>query len=173
MNLQFLLVIYYLTLVRKSLVSVQTLIYIHSNIYFINFRFLRFLVALICRRVHSPLFFCHFSTMIFHMRYSVVDHFVTSQVFSHEIFRSESLYHFSTATFSLWVSRSWSRHQKLCVGWHPVLPQLIFIVLVVDFCSTSRFYIYIVCVDRTGSLSGSAFNQLRLATLNIVLTILY
>ena len=29
------------------------------------------------------------------------------------------------------------------------------------------------CVDRSGSLSGGAFNQLRLATLNIVLTILY
>ena len=29
------------------------------------------------------------------------------------------------------------------------------------------------CVDRSGSLSGSAFNQLRLVTLNIVLTILY
>ena len=28
-------------------------------------------------------------------------------------------------------------------------------------------------VDRSGSLSGSAFNQLRLATLEIVLTILY
>ena len=60
-----------------------------------------------------------------------------------------------------------------CARRRPVLPQLIFIVLVVDFCSTSRFYIYIVCVDRSGSLSGGAFNQLRLVTLNIVLTILY
>ena len=32
---------------------------------------------------------------------------------------------------------------------------------------------YSGCVDRSGSLSGSTFNQLRLATLNIVLTILY
>ena len=32
---------------------------------------------------------------------------------------------------------------------------------------------YLGCVDRSGSLSGGAFNQLRLATLNIVLTILY
>ena len=32
---------------------------------------------------------------------------------------------------------------------------------------------YLVCVDRSGSLSSGAFNQLRLATLNIVLTILY
>ena len=44
MNLQFLLVIYYLTLVRKSLVSVQTLIYIHSNIYTLEiFKFQDFL----------------------------------------------------------------------------------------------------------------------------------
>ena len=32
---------------------------------------------------------------------------------------------------------------------------------------------YLGCVDRSGSLSGSAFNQLRLVILNIVLTILY
>ena len=32
---------------------------------------------------------------------------------------------------------------------------------------------YSGCVDRSGSLSGSAFNQLRLEMLNIVLTILY
>ena len=80
---------------------------------------------------------------------------------------------FSTVTFSRCVSRSWSRHQKLCAGWRPVLPQLISIVSVVDFCSTSRFHIYIVCVDGSGSLSGGAFNQLKLVTLSIVLTILY
>ena len=27
---------------------------------------------------------------------------------------------------------------------------------------------YLVCVDRSGSLSGGAFNQLKLVTLNIV-----
>ena len=32
---------------------------------------------------------------------------------------------------------------------------------------------YLGCVDRSGSLSGGAFNQLRLVTLNIVSTILY
>ena len=32
---------------------------------------------------------------------------------------------------------------------------------------------YLICVDRSGSLSSSAFNQLKLVTLNIVLTILY
>ena len=32
---------------------------------------------------------------------------------------------------------------------------------------------YSGCVDRSESLFGGAFNQLRLATLDIVLTILY
>ena len=32
---------------------------------------------------------------------------------------------------------------------------------------------YSDCVDRSGSLSGGAFNQLKLVTLSIVLTILY
>ena len=32
---------------------------------------------------------------------------------------------------------------------------------------------YLICVDRSGSLSGSAFNQLKFVTLNIVLAILY
>ena len=32
---------------------------------------------------------------------------------------------------------------------------------------------YLGCVDRSRSLSSGAFNQLRLVTLNIVLTILY
>ena len=122
MELQFVLVICYLTLVRKSLVSVHTLIYIHSNIFFRSFQILNFLVALICIRVHSPLFFCHFSTMIFHIGCSVADCSVTSQVFSHERSRSESLCHFSTATFSRCVSRSWSRHQKLCEDQHPGMP---------------------------------------------------
>ena len=35
------------------------------------------------------------------------------------------------------------------------------------------FFYYLVCVDRSGSLSSGAFNQLRLVTLSIVLTILY
>ena len=46
MNLQFVLVIFYLTLVRKSLVSVHTLIYIHSNIFFLEiFFFLNFRIS--------------------------------------------------------------------------------------------------------------------------------
>ena len=32
---------------------------------------------------------------------------------------------------------------------------------------------YSGCADKSGSLSGGAFNQLKLATLDIVLTILY
>ena len=59
-----------------------------------SFQILKFLVVLICIRVHSPLFFCHFSTTIFHKECSAVDRSVTSQVSSHEISRSESLCHF-------------------------------------------------------------------------------
>ena len=55
--------------------------YIYIKIYILRaFQILKYLVALIFIRVHSPLF----------------------------------LGHFSTATFSHWVSRSWSRQQKLC-----------------------------------------------------------
>ena len=80
MNLQFVLVIYYLTLVRKSLVSVHTLIYLYSNIYFRNFSNFEVSCGSYLIRVHSPLFFCHFSTAIFHMRCPVADHSVTSQL---------------------------------------------------------------------------------------------
>ena len=96
------------------------------------FQILKYLVALIFIRLHSPLFFCHFST----------------------------------ATFSCWVSRSWSRHQKLCEGWQPDLPTYYCFGCMVDFVV---LLFYSVCVDRSGSLSGSAFNQLELVTLSIVL----
>ena len=118
MNLQFVLVIYYLTLVRKSLVPVHTLIYLHSNIYFRNFS--NFEVSCGSYLYKGTLTFILLPLLIFltfHIRCSVADHSVTSQVFSHEISRSESLCHFSTATFSHWVSRSWSWHQKLCEVW--------------------------------------------------------
>ena len=112
-------------------------------------------MALIFIRVHSPLFLCHFSTA----------------TFSRWVSRSWSLCHFSTATFSRWVSRSWLRHQKLCEVWQPVSPNYYhfgcIVVLVV------LLIYYSDCVDRSGSLSGGAFNQLRLVTLIIVLTILY
>ena len=159
MKLQFVLVIYYLTLVRKSLVNYQ---YIHSYIYIQIytlriFQILRFLVALIFIRVHSPLFFCHFSTAIFHMRCPVADHSVTSQ-----------LRPFHTECPD--PGHGTRNYVRFGIQVH----QLINIYcLSSGFCSTSHFYIYIVCVDRSGSLSSSAFNQLRLATLNIVLTILY
>ena len=42
---------------------------------------------------------------------------------------------------------------------------------IVDFCSTSRLLPKLG--DGSGTLSGGAFNQLKLVTLNIVLTILY
>ena len=62
----------------------------------------------------------------------------------------------------------------MCAGRRPGTPTYYLLSRTYSgFGSTSHFYIYIVCVDRSGSLSGGAFNQLRLATLNIVLTILY
>ena len=147
-------------------------------------------MAQIFIRVHSPLFFCHFPTTIFHIRCSVAEHSVTSQVFSHEISRSESLYHFSavtsshwesssyyfvtfsTATFSRWVSRSWSWHQNL---WDIMTG----FATVNVYCHGHIVGLVVLLVyypnwgDGSGSLSSGAFNQLRLATLNLVLTILY
>ena len=114
--------------------------YIYIKIYILRaFQMLKYLVAPIFIRVHSPLFLCHFSTAI----------------------------------FSHWVSRSWSRHQKLC---ERRIRQLqgrftyYYFGCIVDF---EVLLFYLVCVDRSGSLSGGAFNQLKLVTLNIGLTILY
>ena len=131
-------------------------------------------MALICIRVHSPLFFCHFSTMIFHMRCSVADHFVTFQVFSHEISSSESLSLLNCDLFTLSVQilvMAPKIVSGMVTGFATV--NIYCLRCIVDFCSTSYFYNYIFCVDRSGSLSSGAFNQLRLVTLNIVLTILY
>ena len=61
----------------------------------------------------------------------------------------------------------------MCEDWQPVPLQLIFIVLDVLRIFIVLLVCYSVCVDGPGSLSGSAFNQLKLVTLNIVLTILY
>ena len=58
-----------------------------------------------------------------------------------------------------------------CEQWQPDSPTYYCFGCIVDFV-VLLFY-YSVCVDRSGSLSGGAFNQLRLATLNIVLTVLY
>ena len=82
------------------------------------------------------------------------------------------------------------------VPWHMIATDLFETknskyLLIVDYCEELRlvspnYYhlgcivdlvvllvYYLDCVDRSGSLSSGAFNQLRLATLNIVLTILY
>ena len=119
--------------------------YIYIKIYILRaFQILKYPVALIFIRVHSPLFLCHFSTV----------------------------------TFSHWVSRSWSRHQKLCEEWRPdervcqLQGRFSYYCFgcIVDFVV---LLFYLVCVDRSGSLSSGAFNQLKLVTLNILLTILY
>ena len=58
----------------------------------------------------------------------------------------------------------------ICEEWQPDLPTYYCFGCIVDFVV---LLLYLVCVDRSGSLSGSAFNQLKLVTLSIVLTILY
>ena len=60
--------------------------------------------------------------------------------------------------------------QKLCEGWQLDSPTYYCFGCIVDFVV---LLFYLVCVDRSGSLSSSAFNQLKLVTLSIVLTILY
>ena len=57
-----------------------------------------------------------------------------------------------------WIRQLQGRFSYYCFG------------CIVDFVV---LLFYLVCVDRSGSLSGGAFNQLKLVTLKIVLTILY
>ena len=63
------------------------------------------------------------------------------------------------------------RHQKLCEELQPDSPTYYCFGCIVDFVVLLVYYS--VYVDRSGSLSGGAFNQLKLVTLSIVLTILY
>ena len=87
---------------------------------------------------------------------------------THWVFRFQLFCHFSTATLSHWVSRSWSRHQKImCTRSQLVLLQLIYLKCIVDFI-VLLFLFGTGCVDGSGSLSGGAFNQLKLVTLNLV-----
>ena len=60
--------------------------------------------------------------------------------------------------------------QRECERWQPDLPTYYCFGCIVDFVV---LLFYLVGVDRSGSLSGGAFNQLKLVTLSIVLTILY
>ena len=73
--------------------------------------------------------------------------------------------------FTLGVQILVTWHQKLCEGWQLDLPTYYCFRCIVDFVVLLVYYS--VCVDRSGSLSGGAFNQLKLVTLSIVLTILY
>ena len=57
-----------------------------------------------------------------------------------------------------------------CERWQPDSPTYYCFGCIVDFVV---LLFYLVCVDRSGSLSGGAFNQLKLVTLSVVLTILY
>ena len=128
-------------------------------------------MALIFIRVHSPLFFCHFSTAVFsyelsrsrslllksfHIRCPDLGHLVTSQL---RPFHAEcpDPGH-STKNYV----RDGDRMCQLIIYCFGHIVDLVVLLVY-----------YLGCVDRSGSLSGGAFNQLRLATLNIVLTILF
>ena len=95
MKLPFVLVIYYLTLVEKSLVSVHTLIYLHSNIYFRNFSNFEvscgsYLYKGTLTFILLPLFNCDLSYEMsssrslllksFHTKCPDLSHFITSQL---------------------------------------------------------------------------------------------
>ena len=147
-------------------------------------------MALIFIRVHSPLFLCHFSTAVFsyelsksrslllksfHIRCPDLGHFVTSQL---RPFHAEcpDPGHFVTSQLRPFHAECpdpgyGTRNYVREIGdW---MRQLIIYCFghIVDLVVLLVYYSG--CVDRSGSLSSGAFNQLRLATLNIVLTILY
>ena len=61
--------------------------------------------------------------------------------------------------------------RNLCEGWATGFANLYCFGCIVDLVVLLIYYSD--CVDRSGSLSGGAFNQLRLVTFNIVLTIPY
>ena len=128
-------------------------------------------MALIFIRVHSPLFFCHFSTAVFsyelsrsrslllksfHIRCPDLGHFVTSQL---RPFHAE-------CPDPGHGTRNYVRNgDRMC--------QLIIYCLGCIVGLVVLLVYYSDCVDRSGSLSGGAFNQLKLVTLSIVLAILY
>ena len=172
MKLQFVLIIYYLTLVRKSLVSVHALIYLHSNIYFRNFSLNfeascgSYLYKGTLTFILLPLFNCDLSYEMsssrslllksFHTKCPDPSHFITSQL---QPFHAEC--------------RDPGHSTKNCVRDGDRMRQLIIYCFrrIVDLVVLLVYYSG--CVDRSGSLSGGAFNQLRLVTLNMVITILY
>ena len=128
-------------------------------------------MALIFIRVHSPLFFCHFSTAVFsyelsrsrsllfksfHIRCPDPGHFVTSQLRPFHTECPDPCH----GTRNYVRNGDWI-HQLIIYCLRCVVGLVVLLVY------------YSGCVDRSGSLSGGAFNQLRVAMLNIVLTILY
>ena len=127
MNLQFVLVFYYLTLVRKSLVSVHALIYLHSNIYCRNFP--NFEVSCGSYLYKGTLTFILLPLLNYDLSCetsSANHHFLSLFTQNVQIRVTLSLLNCDLSTLG---SRSWSRHQKLCEVLQPVSPQLIFTVL--------------------------------------------
>ena len=160
--------LYHLILVRKALVLVHTLIYLHSNIYFRNIS-LNFKVSCGSYLYKGTLTFILLPPLNYNLSgetSSAIHHFLSPFTQNVKIRVTLSPLYCDLSTLSVQILVTAPKVMFATVNIY--CPRCI-----VDFCSTSRFYIYIVCVDRSGSLSGGAFNQLRLVTLNIVLTILY
>ena len=128
-------------------------------------------MALIFIRVHSPLFFCHFSTTIFHMRCPVADHYFLS-LFIQNVQIRVTLSLLNCDLFTLSVQILVMAPKIVCGTATSFTTVNIYCLRhIVDLVVLLVYYLD--CVDRSGSLSRGAFNQLRLVTLNIVLTILY
>ena len=182
-------------------------------------------MALIFIRVHSPLFFCHFSTAVFsyelsrsrslllksfHIRCPDPGHFVTSQLRpfhtecpdpGHFVNSQLRPFHAECPDPGHFVNSQLRPFHAECPDpvhfvnsqlqpFHAECPdpghstrnyvrdgdwisQLIIYFLGRIVGLVVLLVYYLGCVDRSGSLSGSAFNQLKVAMLNIVLTILY
>ena len=93
----------------------------------------------------------------FHMRYPDLSHFITSQL---QPFHAEC--------------PDPGHGTRNCVRFSVRIHQLTNIYCLGHIVGLVVLLVYYLgCVDRSGSLSSGAFNQLRLVTLNIVLTILY
>ena len=174
MELQFILIFffYYLTLVRKSLVLLHALIYLHSNIYLRNFS-LNFEVSCDSYLYKGTLTFILLPLLNYDLsgETSGANHYFLSLFTQNVQIRvTLSLLNCDLSTLSVQIlvmepkvvcgtATSFATVNIHCLG------RIVDLVVLLVY--------YSGCVDRSGSLSGSAFNQLRLVTLNIVLTILY
>ena len=145
-------------------------------------------------RVHSPLFFCHFSSTF--LQVSLLTQFTTfKSLFTSNIQIQVTLPLLNCSLFTLSVQFLFTlslSNYVLCHFFNCDLVTLVVQILVtapkicvhvlttgsatVNIYCLKRIVDFIVllflfgtgCVDGSGSLSSSAFNQLKLVTLNIV-----